>query len=51
MNARIDQLVGELTVDEKAAMVAGVDLWHTAAVDAARDPRAQGHRRAGRRAR
>src|SRR6266576_2393982 len=32
MNARIDQLVGELTVDEKAAMVAGVDLWHTAAV-------------------
>jgi beta-glucosidase len=32
MNARIDQLVGELTLDEKAAMVAGVDLWHTAAV-------------------
>ncbi len=32
MNARIDQLAGELTVDEKAAMVAGVDLWHTAAV-------------------
>ncbi len=32
MNARIDQLLGELTVDEKAAMVAGVDLWHTAAV-------------------
>lgn len=32
MNARIDQLVGDLTVDEKAAMVAGVDLWHTAAV-------------------
>jgi beta-glucosidase len=32
MNARIDQLLGELTVDEKAAMAAGVDLWHTAAV-------------------
>ena len=32
MNARIDELVGNLTVDEKAAMVAGVDLWHTAAV-------------------
>src|SRR6202795_225989 len=32
MNARIDQLVGELTVDEKSAMVAGVDLWHTAGV-------------------
>lgn len=32
MNARIEQFVGELTVDEKAAMVAGVDLWHTAAV-------------------
>jgi beta-glucosidase len=32
MNSRIDQLLGELTVDEKAAMAAGVDLWHTAAV-------------------
>ncbi len=32
MNARIDQLLAELTLDEKAAMVAGVDLWHTAAV-------------------
>ncbi len=32
MNARIDALLGELTLDEKAAMVAGVDLWHTAAV-------------------
>ena len=30
---RIDELLGELTVDEKAAMVAGVDLWHTAAVE------------------
>lgn len=33
MNAHIDQLLGDLTIDEKAAMVAGVDLWHTAAVD------------------
>jgi beta-glucosidase len=32
VNARIDQLLGELTLDEKVAMVAGVDLWHTAAV-------------------
>ena len=32
MNARIEQLVGELTVDEKTVMVAGVDLWHTAPV-------------------
>src|ERR1700690_1190322 len=32
MNARIDELLGELTIDEKAVMVAGVDLWHTAAV-------------------
>ena len=32
MNARIEQLIGELTVDEKAVMVAGVDLWHTAPV-------------------
>ena len=31
--ARIDDLLGELTVDEKAAMVAGVDMWHTAAVE------------------
>ena len=26
-------LLAELTVDEKAAMVAGVDMWHTAAVE------------------
>ena len=32
MNARIDGLLEQLTVDEKAVMVAGVDLWHTAAV-------------------
>jgi len=32
VNARIDQLLGELTLDEKTAIVAGVDLWHTAAV-------------------
>ena len=32
MNARIDELLGELTIDEKAVMVAGVDLWHTAPV-------------------
>jgi beta-glucosidase len=29
----IEQLLDELTLDEKAAMVAGVDLWHTAAVE------------------
>jgi len=32
MTARIDELLAELTVDEKAVMVAGVDLWHTASV-------------------
>src|SRR3989442_10482201 len=32
VNARIDQLLGELTLDEKTAIVAGVDLWHTAPV-------------------
>ena len=32
MNARIEELLGELTLDEKTVMVAGVDLWHTAAV-------------------
>jgi beta-glucosidase len=30
---RIEQLLRELTVEEKAAMVAGVDMWHTAAVE------------------
>jgi len=29
----IEDLLEQLTVDEKAAMVAGVDLWHTAAVE------------------
>ena len=33
MNARIDTLLSELTVDEKAAMVAGTDMWHNAAVE------------------
>ena len=28
MSERIDKLLVELTVDEKAALVAGVDLWH-----------------------
>ena len=28
MSERIEKLVGELTLDEKAALVAGVDLWH-----------------------
>ncbi len=32
MNAPHEDLVTGLTLDEKAAMVAGVDLWHTAAV-------------------
>ncbi|GIU86398.1 MAG: beta-glucosidase [Acidimicrobiia bacterium] len=30
-SARIEELVGGLTIEEKAAMVAGVDMWHTAA--------------------
>ena len=46
MNARIEKLLAELTLDEKAAMVAGVDLWHTAAVPTARHPGAEGDRRA-----
>ncbi|MGH8977671.1 MAG: glycoside hydrolase family 3 N-terminal domain-containing protein, partial [Acidimicrobiia bacterium] len=29
----IESLLGQCTVDEKAAMVAGVDMWHTAAVE------------------
>ncbi len=31
--ARIDDLIEQLTLDEKAAMTAGVDMWHTAAVE------------------
>src|SRR5262249_34954071 len=33
VTTRIDELLAQLSVDEKAAMVAGTDLWHTAAVD------------------
>lgn len=33
MSERVDQLVAELTVDEKASLTAGVDMWSTAAVD------------------
>jgi beta-glucosidase len=32
MTSRIDELLADLTVDEKAVIVAGVDLWHTASV-------------------
>lgn len=32
MDPRIEKWLAELTVDEKAALVAGADLWHTAAV-------------------
>jgi beta-glucosidase len=31
--ARIDDLIAQLTLDEKVAMTAGVDMWHTAAVE------------------
>src|SRR5262247_2830537 len=31
-SGRIAKLVAELTLDEKAALTAGVDMWHTAAV-------------------
>ncbi|HYL51997.1 MAG TPA: glycoside hydrolase family 3 N-terminal domain-containing protein, partial [Acidimicrobiia bacterium] len=33
MSERIEKLVAELTVDEKAALVAGIDLWHGPAVE------------------
>lgn len=33
MSERIERLLDQLTVDEKAAMCAGVDMWHTAAVE------------------
>ncbi|MGQ0826610.1 MAG: beta-glucosidase H [Actinomycetota bacterium] len=31
--SRIEDLLGQLTVDEKAAMCAGNDMWHTAAIE------------------
>jgi beta-glucosidase len=31
--ANVEDLLSQCTVDEKAAMVAGVDMWHTAAVE------------------
>ena len=33
MSERIEKLVAELTIDEKAALAAGVDLWHGPGVD------------------
>ncbi len=33
MTERVDQLVAHLTLDEKAALTAGVDMWATAAVE------------------
>ncbi|MDZ4826448.1 MAG: glycoside hydrolase family 3 C-terminal domain-containing protein, partial [Actinomycetota bacterium] len=33
MSERTDDLLDQLTIDEKAAMCAGVDMWHTAAVE------------------
>jgi beta-glucosidase len=33
MTARVDQLLGELTLDERAALTAGVDMWSTAGVE------------------
>jgi len=32
-NDRVDKLVTELTLDEKAALVAGIDLWHGPGVE------------------
>lgn len=32
MDDRIDEWVGELSLDEKCALLAGVDMWHTAPV-------------------
>jgi beta-glucosidase len=29
----VDELVAALTLDEKAALTAGIDMWHTAAID------------------
>ncbi|UDY36354.1 glycoside hydrolase family 3 protein [Dermatobacter hominis] len=36
--SRIDELLAELTLEEKAAVTAGVDMWHGAAVDRVRLP-------------
>jgi len=33
MSTNLQDLISQLSVDEKAAMVAGVDMWHTAEVE------------------
>lgn len=33
MNISIDQLVGQLTLEEKISLLAGVDMWHSQAID------------------
>ena len=33
MDGRIEQLVGDLTLEEKVSLLAGVDWWHTAAIE------------------
>jgi len=32
MTERVDALIAQLTLDEKAALTAGVDMWTTAGV-------------------
>ena len=51
MTERVDRLVAELTLDEKATLTAGVDMWTTAGVRTPRHPGDHGDRRAQRRAR
>jgi beta-glucosidase len=38
MDERIDELLATLTLEEKASIVAGIDLWHTPAVERAGVP-------------
>ena len=51
VSERIEKLLMELTLDEKAALVAGIDLWHGPGVPRLGIPAAQGHRRSERCAR
>ena len=50
MSDRVQQLVAELELEEKADLLAGADLWSTVAVERLGHPAGPGHRRAQRRA-
>ena len=49
--SRIDDLLSQMTLDEKISMLAGADLWHSVACSTLGHPAIQNNRRTQRRAR